>query len=153
MASSINQKIVAAVFSQSEFDSKYNPCIWGSDSMGEYFRFRYSIAEDYYWYPDFNKDVLFMRWEREINEIPGIKFRSIFKGYDLENHWRQALMMKNGECYLIRGARIAYGSDIVGPRGKPCYSFRTDNTEQGTHIVKTEISLKKMLNKLEVILL
>ena len=144
------QDMISALFSQREFDLKYNPCIWAADEMGEFFRFRRGVAEDYFWYPDFAPEVLFKRWEQTVKEIPGVRFRSIQAGFDHQNFWRQSLMEKGGSYYLVRGAKVSYGSDKDGPRGAPCYTFNTENTESGQHLVKTEIGLKKMLNKLEV---
>ena len=141
--------MIEVTFSEQSFDK----CSWGSDEMGEYFGYQniyfgYQLKWEhnfYFWYPKY--EAVFNRWEQKIKDIPNVRFRLIQGG-----EWLQTVMERDGEYYLVRGARIQWGSDKPGPNGVNVYRFNMSTNINSTEdfLVKTERSLKAMLNKLDV---
>jgi len=119
----------------------------GSDGMGEYIK--YGWPTDYFWYPD--RDVILDRWEQKVEGIPYVRFRKIHTGYG--DDYRHSVMELEGKYYLINGAQVRFGSDKLGPHGVSVFHFTVSKGKENEKkiMVKTERSLKMVLNKLEVI--
>lgn len=124
----------------------YEECELGEDEMGWFFLYHYPGYDNCYWYPEW--DAIFDRWTQKFNDIPNVRFRPVRSGFGRKDGTKLTLMQKDNKFYLINGVDVWYDSDKPGPNGKRCFIFILGYNERS--LVRTETSLKKMLNKLDI---
>ena len=133
--------IIKSTFKQLErnmFGIFSSPNSFGKDELGEYFYFKYPLEDKKFWYE--HLDAIVDEWTQECLTLPNVKFREVDTGFDKDQEIL-TIMFMNGNIYLLRNVRVLYSLHA------PEFIF---NSKDFTAHVKTQKSLKAVLNKLEV---